>query len=400
MCTSRPSGSVDVQVEADRRRGRVRDGLRVEHGERGLERRCGLDAHARQPREELGDRPLDAAAAGDPLPARLDHADEPVALVDRDDRVAVRRARAVDDQRLGVGLELEPRVRRLQRGPRRQLELGLRRAGRARVERDDGAGDAASAAGTRGRPGAGTRSTARRPCGSRRAPASARRAAGTRGRPSAATSTSRRRRGCGARRGAAGGGGPRRSRPGTARSARPRPRRRARAGSATRTGPPLRSSGTGSSWSPGVVDGDARAREVEAAPAVRARQLAADELAAGEVGRAAGAAVAVGQQRAGDVGDDEAVPRGDEPPALQPGHAGELDPLGVGRRRRAPRRGRRRPRRRARAGRAPSPRARARSRARAWPATRRSRCTSPRRRSRATPSATPSSSTSPPWDSM
>ena len=37
----------DVQVEAQRRRGRVRHRLRVEDGEDGLERRGGLDAHAR-----------------------------------------------------------------------------------------------------------------------------------------------------------------------------------------------------------------------------------------------------------------------------------------------------------------------------------------------------------------
>ena len=53
---------------------------------------------------------------------------------------------------------------------------------------------------------------------------------------------------------------------------------------------------------PRRVDGHAGAREVEAAQAVRPRQLAAGELPAGEVGRAARAAVAVGEQRARDVG--------------------------------------------------------------------------------------------------
>src|ERR671914_28334 len=68
-------------------------------------------ARSRRPRalaqvgEEAGDRALQAGAAGDPLPARLDDPDEAVAVVDRGDRVLRRVGEAVDDQRLAVGLE-------------------------------------------------------------------------------------------------------------------------------------------------------------------------------------------------------------------------------------------------------------------------------------------------------
>ena len=82
----------------------------------------GLDAHAAarlaQRAKNPATRLVDRRAAGDALPALLDQPDEPVALVDRHDRVAARVAEAVDDQRLRVGLEaLEHRVARDERVP-------------------------------------------------------------------------------------------------------------------------------------------------------------------------------------------------------------------------------------------------------------------------------------------
>ena len=113
-------GLGDAQPEAQRGRGRVLDDLGAEHGELGRDRRrraaaggqaLGFARGAHAPcrsseREELGHGVVDRAPAGDALPARLDHAHELVAAVDRHDRVARRLAHAVDDQRLDLGLEL------------------------------------------------------------------------------------------------------------------------------------------------------------------------------------------------------------------------------------------------------------------------------------------------------
>ena len=113
----------------------------------------------------------------------------------------------------------------------------------------------------------------------------------------------------------------------------------ARRGSATRTGPPLRSSGTGSSCSAVVVDAAARAREVVASS--RTSLQVSFPPTSIPVDSGAGqprAAVAVGQQRAGDVRDDQ--PAGAVvAPRAEAGDAVELDPLasrrgGLGRRRR------------------------------------------------------------------
>ena len=286
MWISRPSGSVDVQVEAQRRRGRVRHGLRVEDGEAGLERRGGLDAHARSPAKNSAIAPVDALAAGDALPARLDHADEPIGLVGGHDRVPVGRPGAVDDQRLRVGLELEVRVRGPQRVPRGQLQLRLGRAGRARVHGDHRLRDTAAQ-----QERETDRHLERVPqlvghARTRRAPASARPAAGTRGRRSAPTSMSRTRTRSGARRAAAGAGGPRRCRVGhssqRARSGRTRQRGRVRARERDPHGPAVAQQRHRLELELRVVHAAPGAREVEAAPAVRARQLPAGQLAVGQ----------------------------------------------------------------------------------------------------------------------
>ena len=88
-------------------------------------------------------RRRDAGAARDPLPGGLHDADQPVGGVDRDDHVLRRVGEAVDDQRLGVGLELGAPGWRRRRRPRLQVQLGLGRARRARVQRDHAPGDRA-----------------------------------------------------------------------------------------------------------------------------------------------------------------------------------------------------------------------------------------------------------------
>ncbi len=80
----------------------------------------------------------------------------------------------------------------------------------------------------------------------------------------------------------------------------------------------------------------AGARQVEACPAVRAGQRAAEQHRVGQRRGAARAAVVVGQQGPGDVRDDESRVRPRHRPALQALHARELDPLRVGLRLRAP----------------------------------------------------------------
>ena len=125
-----------AQRELQRRRRGVRDGLGAEHLEDGV--RHAHRSAGEVPRDRLLGRP----PAGDALPARLHHADELVGAVDRHDRVLRRVGHAVDDERLGVGLEgLQHRVLGAQPLPRLEVELALGRAGRARVEPDHAARD-------------------------------------------------------------------------------------------------------------------------------------------------------------------------------------------------------------------------------------------------------------------
>src|SRR5580704_1026320 len=90
-----------------------------------------------EPLEELGHGDLDAAAARDPLPVRLDRARELVAAVDRRDHEERRIDEPIDDQALDVGLEpLEHRVELAHPAPRVEVQLRLGRPARARVHRD------------------------------------------------------------------------------------------------------------------------------------------------------------------------------------------------------------------------------------------------------------------------
>ena len=86
-----------------RRRGRLAGRLR-------LDRRPAVPAHVATPRRRRSPKNSATACSGprparDSLPARLDHPDEAVALVDRGDHVQVRLGHPVDDQRLPVGVE-------------------------------------------------------------------------------------------------------------------------------------------------------------------------------------------------------------------------------------------------------------------------------------------------------
>ena len=115
----RPSVSFDAQGEAQRRCRRVRDGLGAEHLEPRGERHAPTAGRARCASRYSETAAGDAGAARDPLPRGLHDADQPVGRVDRHDHLLRLVAEAVDDQRLGVGLELELRVGLAQRSPTR-----------------------------------------------------------------------------------------------------------------------------------------------------------------------------------------------------------------------------------------------------------------------------------------
>ena len=183
---------VDRRARAGRRRAggsaasasrRVRRRLDVEDRERRVERRRGprcspderLRAHAV---EELGDRLVDAAPAGDALPARLDEADQPVAAWSIGHDRVLRLAPA-------CGRRSAPRRRaRAARGPGSPRTARPTRSARARTRsRRPGSGTArrrrrsrCCASGTPGRSGSGTPPRRRRTCRSR--PATSVRAAG------------------------------------------------------------------------------------------------------------------------------------------------------------------------------------------------------------------------------
>ena len=202
-CGSRaPSGRSTCSVEAQRRRRRrARTGStpRTEKTGASSAGASGLDAHAaphavrrRTPRPPRS-TPLPPR---DALPARLDQADEPVGLVDRDDRVPVRGDRC--GRRSSASASGSSRSR-----------TGFAAHSASHAPRSSSDSVAPAGLGYRATTAAADARAheERRPIGIRNAAhsssvrsksveprASARPAAGTRGRPSASTSTSRRRR--------------------------------------------------------------------------------------------------------------------------------------------------------------------------------------------------------------
>ena len=153
MYTSRPVGSRRTQREVERRRRDVQrrggvDDLEVQRGRRQDARLLELLGHAALSRSSAK-KPATAVSicrpARDPLPAHAHEADEPVALVDRDDRMLPRAAEPVDDHGLDVGLEpLEHGIRGDELLPGAEVELALGGPGRARVHGDDTADGAAA----------------------------------------------------------------------------------------------------------------------------------------------------------------------------------------------------------------------------------------------------------------
>ena len=105
--------------------------------------------------EELGHRIRYSVAAGDALPVGLDQPDEAVALVDRHDRVlgGSPSMRLTTSASPSASSSLEDRVALDERVPALEVQLGLGRAGGARVQRHDGAGARSSARRTPARSG-------------------------------------------------------------------------------------------------------------------------------------------------------------------------------------------------------------------------------------------------------
>src|SRR5258708_35798044 len=102
-------------------------------------------ARSLEPGEEARDLAPRLVAAGEPVPAEADDADQSVTLVDRDEVAVARAADAVDEQRLDVGLELrQHRVVRLEKDPGVEGDQALGGAGGAWVERGPAARRAAA----------------------------------------------------------------------------------------------------------------------------------------------------------------------------------------------------------------------------------------------------------------
>ena len=151
-----PAGLADVDVEVERRRRGVAVAGRGDHGELRVGRRGTgavggqLGAHAGSAPARSSSKKPDTAFSTSgppemPAPVGLDQPHERVAAIDRRDREGGRVREPVDDQRLGVGLEvLQHRVEPDQPAPRGEVQLALGRPGRARVHRHHAVGRAAA----------------------------------------------------------------------------------------------------------------------------------------------------------------------------------------------------------------------------------------------------------------